>query len=210
MSYMSDQEQKEMLKKWWKEYGISILAGICIFLLTSYGWRYWHNYKIQQLGTASFLYSELLSVEDSGNQNELQAIADQLIKNYKSTTYAGFAALLQAKNLIASGNLKGAEDKLTWVVKHGNNKTIRQIACLRLARVLLEDKKAADAMDLLKKTEDPIFTSQVLSLRGDAFLALGKKAEALAAYQSAFKNVTENGAADPLLEMKLEKYNKNT
>jgi predicted negative regulator of RcsB-dependent stress response len=205
MSHLSDQEQKEMLKKWWKEYGISILAGIAIFLLTSYGWRYWHNYKVQQVASASFLYSELLSMENFAKPEEVQGISDQLTKNYKNTTYASFAAFLQAKSLVVAGNYKAAEDKLNWVIKHGNNKTVRQIARVRLARVLLEDKKNLEAIDVLKKIEDPIFTAEVFSIRGDALLALGKKAEALDAYRTALKNVQARGNEDPMLEMKIEK-----
>jgi predicted negative regulator of RcsB-dependent stress response len=57
--HLSDQEQKQMLKDWWKEYGSAIILAVIVFFAGNYGLRYWHGYKVKKEEAASFAYTHM-------------------------------------------------------------------------------------------------------------------------------------------------------
>ena len=57
---MSDKEQIDMLKKWWTNYGKSILIAIIVGLLLGYGWNYYRTHQATTREQASLIYQKLL------------------------------------------------------------------------------------------------------------------------------------------------------
>jgi len=60
---MTDREQIDMLKKWWKDYGQSIAIAIMVGLVLSFGWRYWRAHQQQQVEQASSLYQTMMILD---------------------------------------------------------------------------------------------------------------------------------------------------
>ena len=60
----TDDEQAEDIKKWWKENGLSVAAGIALAVAALFGWEYWQKYQITQAESASTLYSEAQTATD--------------------------------------------------------------------------------------------------------------------------------------------------
>jgi len=138
---MSDQEQVEMLKRWWKEYGIPVLTGVLIFLAASYAYNYWHSNKVSQQATASYMYSEFLGLSEASKTNEANALAASLQKDYKCTPYAGLAALFEAKQAVLERRLDVARQKLQWVMDNSSQRELRDLARERKERINRELKK---------------------------------------------------------------------
>lgn len=203
--HLSDQEQIQMLKSWWKQYGMSLVIGLCVFLSASYGWRYWQQYLTHQKETASLIYSEVINLNDMNKVDEVKLLTENLLKDYPRTVYASLAALTVAKDAVEAGKLADAEEKLQWVVEHGKQKTLQQLAQIRLARVLLADKKPTQALAVLSKLEAATaLKAEAAEVRGDILVVLGKKAEALQAYQNALAINKAKGTESPLLQMKIQ------
>jgi predicted negative regulator of RcsB-dependent stress response len=92
-----------------------------------------------------------------------------------------------------------------FVLDKGQPKEIRVIARERLARLLLDQGQAAEALELIQgQTELAGFEARYAETRGDIFLALGREQEAIAAYQEAL-DALEPGMGDRnTLELKIE------
>ena len=78
------------------------------------------------------------------------------------------------------------------------------IARLRLARVLFDEKNSADALKLLEIKPVDSFIGLYADLKGDVLAAQGKRAEARAAYQVAFDKSDAASPLQQILQLKLD------
>ena len=92
--------------------------------------------------------------------------------------------------MIDSGDAKTAKVQLTWVVENGKDE-VRDLARLRLAAVLLDEKAYDLAVKQLDGSVSPGFEVRFSDMRGDVLNAQDKKAEAANAYQTALTTLAE-------------------
>jgi predicted negative regulator of RcsB-dependent stress response len=79
----------------------------------------------------------------------------------------------------------------------------RQLARLRLAGVQADAKQYPEALKTLEAVKGDGFDALANDRRGDVLMAQGKKAEALAAYQNAWKTMGEKVEYRRLIDAKL-------
>lgn len=192
--HLSDEEQLQALKNWWKDNGTSLVSAILIGLIAYFGFQWWQNNQRQQAEQASAVYSQLLEVVevtvDQPLSDDQKATAAFLIKqlqdDYSSSQYAINASLFAAKVAVESGDLAGAEEALTWALENAND-NMKTLTKLRLARVYLASEKLDEALSLFdeESAESEAFTSLIDELKGDIFLAKGDISAARAAYVKA-------------------------
>ena len=72
--YTTEDEQVEVLKRWWNENGKSAIFGIVLGLGAIFGWREWQGHVSIQAETASQLYQEALT---AAGQNNVQQARDK-------------------------------------------------------------------------------------------------------------------------------------
>lgn len=201
--YLSEKEQIQKIKDWWKKYGTTLLVCLAIFAGGTFGWRYWQQYKVKRAEQASNLYMQMLSADLAHQTNNVQLYAQHLMADYSSTPYASFAALTLARENVNANDLKSAKGNLYWVVDHSGNKSLRQIAKIREARVLLALNQSQQALDLLNKVDDKAYGALIAETRGDIFLSLGNKTKALQQYQAALKSDNKTGMNVVIVAMKV-------
>jgi len=209
--YRTDEEQVEQLKKWWEENGISIVGGIAIGLVAIFGWRGWNDHLVTQGEEASDLYEQMAADvrEEMGNDSEIEAIADQLTQNYKSTPYSTFSSLLQAREAVEKDDIESAKTHLQWVLDNTNNDEFRHIARLRLSRLLLTDGDKDTALSLLEKAKPGKFASSYHELRGDILLQQGDAKAAEDAYIQALATQNSIRGNQSIVQMKLDDLGAN-
>lgn len=196
-------EQAESVKKWCREYGLGILVGIIFAVFISWGWNYWRQTKENNLLIASMQYERLVaSIAKAEKISILNNLADGLLKNYANTPYASLAALQLAKLAVNQNNLTEATNRLVSIIDHGHDQALQSIARLRLARILLTQNQAKDALKLLSKSEDKAYIPLFLEEKGDILNNLGHYDKALKSYLAA-KKAFGNYAEQPLLQMKI-------
>ena len=110
--------------------------------------------------------------------------------------------MVLAKLKADQSDLEGARYYLQWVVDHASQAPLKDIARLRLARVLSANGDNAGAMQMLSAVDAKAFALSVQELKGDIFLAMGKRDEARGAYLSAYAALDKN-ADHRRLDMKL-------
>jgi predicted negative regulator of RcsB-dependent stress response len=204
MAYdLEEQEQIDELKAWWKTYGQWVTNGIVALILIYAGYQAWHYYNASQSVEASTQF-QALQVTDEKDLKAIQAKAAEIMDKYASTPYAGRAALYAAKANYAANDVKSAKAQLEWVSQNATETSVSAIASLQLANILAEEKNYAAALKLLEAPHDAGFDGLFSDLKGDVLLALGKKAEAKAAYENALLKLDMDGKYRSLTQQKLE------
>ncbi|MDB5926802.1 MAG: hypothetical protein JWN13_5738 [Betaproteobacteria bacterium] len=205
MAYdLEEQEQIDAIKGWWNQYGKLVMLGVIVFLLTIAAFQGWRYYRAQQADRAATLFMQLDEAERATDAKRVRDIAAQIIDKHGSTQYAGLAALAAAKAGVTTGETEDAKKNLQWAVDHAKDEDMRDVARLRLAGVLLDEKKYDEALKILAvKTGEP-YAMLYSDLRGDVLAAAGKPAEARAAYQLALEKSEPNSSYRRLIEIKLD------
>lgn len=203
MENLSDKEQIELIKKWWREYGVAVMAAVILGLLLGFGWRYWHQHQLKRTTRASMMYQQLQAAADQNQFNAIKPLASQLMNQYDNTPYAGMAALLWAREAVLQGRSKSALTRLQWVIKNSKMASLKQIARLRAARILLAQKRYQLALNDLKTVDDRVYQPMIYNVQGDIYRAMGKKALAEVSYKKAQSGLEADGLKDPFLNMKL-------
>lgn len=200
--YLTEQEQIQQIKTWLKQYGPTILLGIVIALIMTTSWRYWQNYQNKMLMHASSIYDEMLAFRAQNNEDGATVQAKKLLAHYRKTPYADMASLLLARNAVLNKDYPEATKQLNDVIDHSNNASLREMARIRLARILLAEKKPNEALALLKKMDDKNYLGLADEVRGDAYLIKQDPDAARKAYQLALQELPNAEVVRPILEMK--------
>ena len=184
---LEEQEQVAELKAWWTTHGNVVLAVVIAAAVAVVGWQGWRWYQHNQAAQASVLYDTLTKAAQAGDAKALRDAAGTLVESYPRTLYASMGALLAAKFYFERNDLKNAKAQLQWVIDHSPAEDFRDLARLRLAAVLLDEKAYDEALKLLDAPHAPAYDAQYAALKGDVLVAKNQLAEARAAYQLALE-----------------------
>ena len=207
MSDYTEEEQIAQIKEWWRRNGKPLLVGGALALVIVFGWQAWQKHQVNQAHTSSVLYQQLLEVAlVPAGQVDAQQVAKLLAELKKVNAYSAYtqyASLLAAKVAVENKQLDDAALELNAVLAKPANDTLAELARQRLARVLLAQEQAEQALQLLDAKVLPAFAASRDELRGDTLVLLERPADAKAAYLQAKQAVSAEAAAASLL-MKLD------
>jgi predicted negative regulator of RcsB-dependent stress response len=187
---LEEQEQLDELKTWWKQYGNLVTTILLVVALAAAGWMGWKRWQMSQASEASAIYVATQQAASRGDAKRVRELAGELIDKYAGTTYASLGALLSAKVQAELGDAKNAKPQLVWAAANGSE-DLRDLARLRLAALLLDEKAYDEALKQLAAEPLPPFVSRFNDLKGDIYVAQGKPAEAKAAYEAALAKLDE-------------------
>ena len=201
---LQEQEQLDALKAWWKENGNRLLGALLIIIVAMGGWRGWQYYQNQQSSEATTLYAGFFQQLESGDVKRINDAAAAVMERYASSGYAPRAALLAAQVNEQVDEQARAKTQLHWVIDHAEEAGLKDVARLRLAAVLLDEKKHDDALKLLEAKHPASFDGMYADLKGDVLSAQGKNEEARSAYKLAYEKTDAKSAYRDLIEMKMD------
>jgi len=202
---LEEQEQVAELKAWWKQHGNLIVATVLACALAFAGWQGWRWYSASQAGQAAAQFDTVVKAAQAGDAKALRDAAGTLIESYPRTLYAAMGALVAARFHFDRNDLKAAKAQLQWVVDNAKSEDFRDLARLRLAAILLDEKANDEALKVLEAKPAAAYESQFEALRGDVRVAKNQPAEARAAYKLALdKAGREQGAFRESVRMRLE------
>ncbi|HUW50096.1 MAG TPA: tetratricopeptide repeat protein [Sulfuricella sp.] len=205
MAYdLEEQEQLDVIKDWWKKNGATTLLAVAVFASVVAGMQGWRYYQKSQQQQAALVYEAVQSGVQGKDIKRIRYAAGQLIEKYPATPYASRAALLVAGANYELGDAKSARAQLQWVIEHAKEESARDIARLRLAGILLDEKNYAEAMKLLDAQHQKSFDGLFADLEGDVLAAQGKMADARAAYKTALEKIDEKSTYHQVVQMKLD------
>ena len=182
---LEEQEQLDELKTWWKQYGNLVTAILAAVAVVAVAWQGWHWYQRNQAAQASMIYAGIEQAAGKRDVKQLRQLAGELIDKFPGTTYAAMGALLSGKVQVESNDAKNAQAHLQWAADNAKDDALRDLAKLRLAAVLLDDKAYDAALKALQGNASTAFAARFAELKGDVLASQDKKAEARTAYEAA-------------------------
>lgn len=201
---LEEQEKISALKAWWDQYGnivSAIVTALCVTIIAVQGWRW---YTRAQAEKAAVLYTAISQAAQSSANDKAKDAGAQLLDKYPSSAYAPRGALLLAKIAIDAGDRAQAKTHLQWVVDHASEDELKQIARIRIAYVLLDEKAYDEALRMLDAKHDEQMDGIYADVKGDILSAAGKPSEARAAYQEALTKLDPKGQQRTLVQLKLD------
>ena len=200
---LQEQEQVDALKAFWQRYG-NLITWVLVLVLGAFAaWNGWQLYQRKQAEQAGAMFDELDRAATADDAEKVARVFADLKERYPRTVYAQQAGLVAAKVLIDKGKPDDARATLTWVADSGRHEDLSALARLRLAGVLLDAQKYDEALAQLDATKLGGFAALGADRRGDVLVAQGRSADAVAAYQSAWKGLPESLDYRRLVEAKL-------
>jgi predicted negative regulator of RcsB-dependent stress response len=205
MSYHEEQETLDELKAWWARWGNGITWVVLIVLLIAAGYNGWNYWQRKQTGKASELYETVQQSLAAGDKDRIAAVAKRMEDDYGRSPYAQMTALQAAKAMYLASDAAGAKAQLQWAIDHAKDDEYRQIARLRLAGVLLDEKSYDAGLKLLADDPPAAFKGLFADRRGDLLAAQGKQDDARAAYKVALAAAGDTDASQKqLIQFKLD------
>jgi predicted negative regulator of RcsB-dependent stress response len=200
-----DHEQGERVKKWLQENGSAIVMGLVIAFGGLFGMNQWQAWQVnsKQQAYAEFeIMNELLTAEqlDAAVSNY-----QNLQEDHADSPYASLAALQMGRARLEAKQPDLAIKHFQFVLENGTPKAMRVIARQRLARMLLDQGQASEALLVIDGESDITgFEARYSEVRGDILLELDRTEEAITAYQEALDSLEEGVGDRGTLVLKLE------
>jgi predicted negative regulator of RcsB-dependent stress response len=209
--HASDQEQIDALRDWWKENGMSVIAGVVLGLGAIFGWRGWQSHVAAQTEAASAQYDALAAlVQENAAAEKIAVAAERVVSEHPKSGYAVFARLALARAAVDAADLERAAVYLREALEHATEAPLKNEIRLRLARVLLAQGKNDEAFAQLDTAQAGAYLSAFAELRGDIEVRRGNADAARSEYQAALKSRAADAADLALLELKLDSLGHGT
>jgi predicted negative regulator of RcsB-dependent stress response len=200
---LEEQEQLDELKHFWNQWG-NLIAWVLIAVFGAIaawnGYNYWQRSQAAQAGA---LFDELDRAAATGEVPRVERAFADIKDKFGSTAFAQQGGLLAAKVLADKGKVNEAKAALAWVADSASDEGYKAVARLRLVALLVEAKQYDEALKQLSAEFPKSFEGLVADRRGDVMSLQGKKAEARAEYEKAWKAMEEGAEYRRLVEVKL-------
>lgn len=202
--FLSEKEQIQYIREWWQENRSYILTALIIVIGGITGNNAWKSSIIEKQLSASSLY-ESLAVEISENNLEAgEIITDQISEDYSDTVYYEKAKLAMAYFYMSQSRDEDAANSLRSILSKSSDSELSLIAEMRLAKIMLYQKKYQEVIDMLKGNTGHAFETKYSELLGDAYFGIEEFDKAEFAYMAALQNTNQAQIVDAsLIQMKI-------
>ncbi len=201
---LEEQDKLEDLKAWWKQWGntiAGIVIAVCVGVIGVQGWRWWSQHQAEQ---ASVLYSAVSAAARANDTARAKDAMAQLADKFGGTAYAPRGALIIAALLFDNGDKAGAKAQLASVIDKDAEDELKEIARLRLAAILLDDKQYDEALRTLDAKHGESVRRIYADARGDILAAAGRRDDARTAYQTALARLDPKSPYRNFVQVKLD------
>ena len=180
--YLTEQEQIELIKKYWATYKRAILAGVFISLIGWFSYHAWYSYRLKTNELSSTSYQTVLDKFLAGSWSNIN------IDDIKNKTYLQYWKLVDIAHLVNQGDVNAAIQGLTGTAsaKDHGDASLDIMTSLRLARLYYDDEqfdKVVSVIDGIVNCNQ--FQSECFEIKGDALRKLNDSSGAKTAYDAA-------------------------
>lgn len=173
MSYLTDEEKAEAIKKWWVDNGTAVVGGLVLGVAGLFGWNWWTDRQDARAEVASELYSMALAQVSAGQDTRASALASELTEKGRGTPYAAMGWTLVADIAVRQQQTERVIHALEQARTTTRDQGYRQALTLRLARHLVAAERLDEAETLLGEVTGDAFAGLRAEVRGDIARARG-------------------------------------
>jgi predicted negative regulator of RcsB-dependent stress response len=199
---LSEKEQVEQLRRWWRDNGWFLIGGAALGGLALLGWNQYWAYQARNAEQAGAVYESIQAAIATPNLEQAGTLLKQMRVDYPNAAYTHQAGLAVARAELITDPQRAADD-LRYTMEHSKDSELAMIARLRLARVLAYREQYPDAIAVLTVDKPGKFAGRINEIKGDIFVAQGKVEEARAAYLAAMVSSGAEVLDRSFLQMKL-------
>jgi predicted negative regulator of RcsB-dependent stress response len=201
---LTDQQQADIARKWLKDNGLWLAAGVVLGIAGLFGWFQWQDYELRRAEEASALFEEFRAAAAQPGIEGAELHMRSLSSDFAGSGYTDQARLIMARLYLDRSDPDKAADYLRQVATGAASEEIRLLATLRYARLLVFREQAEDAVKALAISVPPAWGAAFHAVRGDAYYALGKRNEARSEYEQALKAEETPGLDRGYIQAKLD------
>jgi predicted negative regulator of RcsB-dependent stress response len=172
--YQHEEEQLQALKEWWRQHGSLFLTVVTVTLILSGAWRFWQYRQAGHQQRAAVFYQQLQQQVAQQDIADQLLLSERLLSRYNDTLYAKYAAFEKAETYLLEKDTVTAKAQFNWVIEHAKHTGAKNLARLRLARLLLMEKAPAEALVVLDQIDMSAGRVWLAFVRGQAY-AMQKK-----------------------------------
>ncbi|TCV92237.1 YfgM family protein [Biostraticola tofi] len=199
--YSSENEQREVLRRFFADNGKALVIGVVIGIGALVGWRVWHSHQNDVMMNASASWQQVnAGLAQDGSQKSVDA-AEAFAREHDNN-YGALTSMSLARHFVDKGDFKAAEQQLQKALTQTKEDNLQTLINLRLARVQLQTKNTDAALKTLDSVKHEGWLALAEDIRGDAEALKGNNQAARAAYEKALK-ANPPQALVALLRMKL-------
>ncbi len=201
---LEEQEKIDGLKSWWEVYGTLAIIIVATFIAGIFGTQAWKYYQKQQTDQAAELFVSLQEIGVGEDAKKIGDAARLLMEGFPSSGFASRAALISARASIDANDVQNARNQFQWLLVNSDEAELKDVARLRLAGLMLDEKKYDEALKLLESKHSEFFAGLYGDLKGDVLVAKRNISEARVAYKMAMDKIDRNGTHYKIVQMKLD------
>lgn len=201
---LTDEQQADVVRKWLKDNGLWLAAGVVLGVAGLFGWFQWQDYQLRRAEQASALFEEFQAAAAKPGVDDAEIHMRKLSTDFAGSGYADQARLVMARLYLDRNDPDKAADYLRQVATGAGSEEIRLVATLRLARLLVFRDKPEEAISALAISVPAAWGPAFHAVRGDAYYALGKRNEARSEYEQALKVAETPGLDRGFIQAKLD------
>ena len=201
--FLSEKEQIELFRQWWRENGWYLVGGIGLGVLGLLGWNRYNAYVDVRAEEAAAIYVELRQAVGDDDAGGARNLLNELREDFAGSPYTDQGGLLVALMRLDDGQVDGAIGDLRYVIENTGDQDLSLVARLRLARVLAQDESYAEALAALDVAPGS-FAAGYEEVRGDIHVALGDIESARVAYSAALNDLETGLVNRDIVQMKLD------
>jgi len=184
---LSEKEQIERMRMWWSDYGFYVIGGVVLGAAILYGLNYYQTAEITAQEEASALYDALTEKVAGGDLEAAEVSAAELAAAYGESSYAAQSRLAMARLYMDKNRDQDAAESLQDLLAMDGFENVKHIGRVRLAKILLYQDKPEEVLTLLDGQDDAAFAARYAETRGDAYVALGRFADARKSYEASLQ-----------------------
>ena len=198
--YLTDDEQAEALKKWWKDHGIPVVLAVVVGIAAVVGWHFYQDYSSTKNQNAADAFADYL--ESRGLGLPVDEHVELLESQYDDSGYLLLLYLYQAKDAIADEDYEKALTSLESAKDLGAGTHLNDLVSIRRAKVLFQLDRTDEALGVLQSVSSQRFRSIALEFQGDIYRTTKSIEKARESYLASIEALSEDLSPD-ILHQKL-------
>lgn len=181
---LDEVERSEAVRRWLRQYGGALLGGVLAGVAILVGIQFWQEHRRGVQEEAALLYERFAEAEEARDFDRADGLVADLSR-LADGAYTWLAMQRQARRWLESGRPEEALERLRSAERLAPDASSADLNRLRIARLLHGLGRHDEALATIGRIRAPAWSAEVEELRGDVLLALGRGAEAEAAYERA-------------------------